>query len=109
MEGGKLTYRVCDQFGVALPALTRVMRDHSDLFADYETTVNGDVSFHVLDNALAGMTCDEAAEALGLEPVTVRDLCLRGRIRAFRYPERWRIPKREARLYQKARGGDADA
>lgn len=94
------SYFVTDQFGVPLPDLTRILNDRAELLKDTRTAVNGMVSFAVSDNPLAGITSEEAAEVLGKVPQTVRDLCLKGAIRAMRYPERWRIPKRAIALYE---------
>ena len=105
-----MRFRITDQFGVPLPNLTKAVNEDTDLPKTIRKTkviVNGDASFCVLDNPLAGLTCEEAGERLGLDARTVRGMCLEGTLRATRYPSCWRIGKREVERYMKAKRGDA--
>lgn len=99
-----------DQFGTPLPNLTHLLNENHDVLQiinEANVTVNGKVTFAVLDNPLAGVTCEEAATRLGCEAVTVRAMCLDGTLTATRYPMRWRIGKRDLEQLAKARGGEA--
>lgn len=105
-----MKFKASDQFGVPLPSLTKVLNDETNLpdtISRSKTIVNGCVAFDVLDNPLAGLTCEEAGERLGLDARTVRGMCLEGTLRATRYPSCWRIGKREVERYMKAKRGDA--
>lgn len=99
-----------DQFGTPLPSLTQLFNENQDAFADLfeaNAAVNGKVTCDVLDNPLAGLTCEEAATRLGCKAVTVRAMCLDGTLAAKRYPRRWRIEKLDLEQLAKARGGEA--
>ena len=96
-----------DQFGIELPDITKALNEHTELLENLPVPpVDGTCKWYALDNPRAGETCESAGEVLRLATRTVRDMCARGDISAYRYPSRWRIPIMEvARL---SMGGDAE-
>ena len=49
------------------------------------------------------VTCEEAAQELGIEPNTVRKHCQSGLIRAEKFATAWLIPRAEVAKYAKKR------
>ncbi len=100
---------ILDQHDLPLPHLLRDVKAEpavSEVLSRH--AVSGRITVEVLDNPIAGMTCEEAAEALGVVPAVVRAWCLDGTLRAWRYPMRWRIPKTQVRRLSRERGGDVE-
>lgn len=81
-----------DQFGIEVPDVTKALNERPDMLDNIPAPINGKCQWYAADNPLAGETIETAAEVLHLAPRTVRDLCARGNLSAFRYPLRWRIP-----------------
>ena len=100
--------RYLDQYGCELPYDFTATPVDEGLRSAFEsmgldcTRAN----FAVSDNPSAGLTCEEVAERLGLEPRTIRDICQRDDLFGLRYPSRWRISEDELESLKAKRGGD---
>ena len=87
-----MRFYAVDQFGIEVPDVTKALNERPEMLDNIPAPINGKCQWYAADNPLAGETIETAAEVLHLAPRTVRDLCARGSISAFRYPLRWRIP-----------------
>lgn len=96
-----------DQFGVEVPDISNALNEHPEMLENLPAPIDGKCAWYALDNPLAGETCETASELLHLAPRTVREMCARGDISAYRYPTRWRIPLSELE-YACAAGDDAE-
>ena len=94
---------VTDQFGTTVPHFKSLCAQLGQL-EGLPDTFTGKVVLYVQDNPLAGLTCEDVSQRLGMPYRTVADMCQRGVMAAYRYPKRWRIPTRA--LNRLGMGGD---